>query len=60
MRESMPRCISKYAWMGGMKQALAKKDIILELERERVEQLHEGRMIVNRRVLTLSPCALLA
>ena len=44
---SRPRGRPKFDWMDGVKQALGRRNISLELARERVMDRREWRMIVN-------------
>ena len=44
---SRPRGRPKFGWMDGVKQALGRRDISVELARERAVNRREGRMIVN-------------
>ena len=44
---SRPRGRPKFGWIDGVKQALVRKDISVELARERAVDRREWRMIVN-------------
>ena len=47
MSGNWPRSRPKFGWMDGVKQALGRRDISVEIARERAVNRREWRMIVN-------------
>ena len=44
---SWPRGMPKFGWMDGVKKALGRRDISMELARERAVDRRDWRMLVN-------------